>query len=70
MHNDHFSPFLPPPKISDEAALEILCFLYEFIRAFEDYYADQIHRYPTLDPLIDEDTYPDLGDEDDDGPPF
>lgn len=70
MHNDPFPLFLPPPKLSDEAALEILSFLYDFIRAFEDYYAEQIGRYPSLDPLPDEDPYPDLGDEDDDGPPF
>ena len=69
MHNE-FPLFLPPPKLSDDAALEILSFLYDLTRAFEDYYADQIGRYPSLDPLPDEDTYPDLEDEDDDGPPF
>lgn len=70
MPNDPFPLFLPPPKLSDDAALEILCFLYEFTRAFEDYYADQIDRYPSLDPLIDDDPYPTLDEEDDDGPPF
>jgi hypothetical protein len=64
-------PLVPlPTHLSEEAAVEILAFLYEFTRAFEDYYANEIGRYPDLDPFPDTDPYHELENEDDDGPPF
>lgn len=39
------SPQLPLPRLSDEAAVEILDFLHEVLTVFESRYADQIHRY-------------------------
>ena len=34
-----------PPPLSDEAATQLLDFLYELITAFENYYAPQLRRY-------------------------
>lgn len=34
-----------PPPLSDEAAGELLDWLYEFTVAFEKHYADQLRRY-------------------------
>ncbi len=34
-----------PPELSDEAASEMLDFLYGFITAFENHYATQLRRY-------------------------
>ena len=48
----------PFPSLSDEAALEIHLFLYQFLELFEARYGDQIHRhYEDLsrDSLIDSD---------------
>lgn len=44
-----------PPELSDQAASEMLDFLYELINAFENYYADQLRRYhqPTEPPEPD-----------------
>ena len=55
-----------PPEVSDEAASEILNFLYELINAFENHYANQLQRYhePNTSPQ------PDLIDFDDELPPF
>lgn len=36
---------IDPPEVSDEAASEILNFLYELVNAFEDHYANQLRRY-------------------------
>jgi hypothetical protein len=37
--------FLDPPDLSDQAASEMLNFLYEFTTAFECQYADQLRRF-------------------------
>jgi hypothetical protein len=51
-----------PPRLSDEAAAEMLDFLYELINAFENHYRDQLQRYDqTLQP-----PQPDLFDDFDD----
>lgn len=34
-----------PPMLSDEAASQLLDFLYELITAFENHYASQLRRY-------------------------
>lgn len=40
------SPMLvDPPKLSDQTVSEMLDFLYEFINAFENHYANQLRRY-------------------------
>ncbi|MBI2290554.1 MAG: hypothetical protein HYU73_09525 [Betaproteobacteria bacterium] len=39
------SLYLPKPQLSDEAAVELLDFLYELTTAFENAYSDQLHRY-------------------------
>jgi len=55
-----------PPVISDEAASEMLNFLYELINAFENHYAIQLRRYhKTNDP-----PQPDPFEFDDELPPF
>lgn len=36
---------LPKPALTDEAAVQLLDFLYEFTAAFERAYFDQLHRY-------------------------
>lgn len=33
-----------PPELSNQAACEMLDFMYEFINAFENHYADQLRR--------------------------
>ena len=55
-----------PPDVSDEAASEILNFLYELVNAVEDHYANQLRRYheTNTSPL------PDPVDFDDELPPF
>ena len=35
----------PCPRLSDEAAVEIHLFLYQFLELFEARYGDQIHRF-------------------------
>lgn len=51
--------FVDPPVLSDEAASEMLDFLYELINAFENHYDNQLRRYyessapPQPDPLND-----------------
>ncbi len=46
---------IDPPAISDEAAGEMLNFLYELINAFENHYRDQLlrHHQPTNSPQPD-----------------
>lgn len=59
--------FVEPPELSDEAASEMLDFLYELINAFENHYGNQLRRYhePTIPPQ------PDLFDDvDGELPPF
>jgi len=40
--------FVDPATLSDEAASEMLDFLYEFISAFENHYANQLRRFHEL----------------------
>lgn len=43
--NLHNAPLVPiPPELTDEAAVQVLDFLYELTRVFENYYAAQLHR--------------------------
>ena len=45
------SLWLAKPELSDEAAAQLLDFLYELLTAFENAYFDQLHRYyATLEP--------------------
>lgn len=55
-----------PPDVSDEAASEILNFLYELVNAVENHYASQLRRVhePSISPL------PSPVDFDDELPPF
>jgi hypothetical protein len=58
---------LEPPELSDEAASEMLDFLYELTNAFENHYRNQLQRYHQ--PI--EPPEPDLFDDfDDELPPF
>jgi len=45
MHEPGASLWLAKPELSDEAAAQLLDFLYEFVTAFENAYFDQLHRY-------------------------
>jgi hypothetical protein len=36
---------LAKPELSDEAAAQLLDFLYELVTGFENAYFDQLHRY-------------------------
>jgi hypothetical protein len=55
-----------PPELSDEAASEMLAFLYAFITALENHYATQLRRYHQ--PI--EPPEPDLFEDFDDEIPF
>jgi len=37
--------WLAKPELSDEAAAQLLDFLYELLTGFENAYFDQLHRY-------------------------
>ena len=39
------SLWLAKPELSDEAAAQLLDFLYELLTGFENAYFDQLHRY-------------------------
>jgi hypothetical protein len=41
--------FVDPPALSDEAADQMLDFLYDLIAAYENHYTKQLHQ-PPLDP--------------------
>ncbi len=44
--NEPYPPVIAlPDALSDEAAAQILEFLYELTQRFESYYASQLHRY-------------------------
>ena len=44
--NDPYPPVVAVPEgLSDEAAAQLLEFLYDFARVFETHYAGQLHRY-------------------------
>ena len=69
MSTDHHTPAASPlPRLSDEAAVEIHLFIYQFLELFEARYGDQIHRYYedlSRDSFIDSDIHPNPDD-----PPF
>ena len=52
-----------PPELSDQAACEILDFLYEFINAFENHYADHLRRATTSAPSQTLDLFAEFDDE-------
>jgi hypothetical protein len=54
---------IDPPKLSDEAASEMLDFLYEFITAFENHYANQLRRYHQPIEPQEPDLFEDFNDE-------
>jgi len=43
--NLHSLMLVDPPSLSDEAAGEMLDFLYELVNAFENQYRDQLQRH-------------------------
>jgi len=44
--NDPYPPVVAVPEgLSDEAAAQLLEFLYDLARVFENHYAGQLHRY-------------------------
>lgn len=45
MHVPGSSVWLAKPELSDEAAAQLLDFLYELVTGFENAYFDQLHRY-------------------------
>lgn len=49
MPQENLPLIMIPPDLSDQAASELLDFLYEFTRAFESYYFYQLRRYHTSD---------------------
>ena len=57
---------IDPPELSDQAASEMLDFLYEFISAFENHYVNQLRRHHQ--PI--EPPEPDLFEDFDDEIPF
>ena len=52
-----------PPSLSDEAASEMLDFLYELINAFENQYRDQLQRHYQTDQPPQPDLFEDFDDE-------
>ena len=45
MNNDEPPLIALPADLDDEAVAQLLDFLYEAARVFEEHYADQLHRY-------------------------
>jgi hypothetical protein len=45
MHEPGPCLWLAKPELSDEAAAQLLDFLYELVTGFENAYFDQLHRY-------------------------
>ena len=45
MHEPVPSFWLAKPELSDEAAAQVLDFLYDLLTAFENTYFDQLHRH-------------------------
>jgi len=44
--NDTYPPAVPiPDELTDQAAAQLLEFLYELARVLETHYAGQLHRY-------------------------
>ena len=65
--NLHSLMLVDPPNLSDEAASEMLDFLYELINAFENQYRDQLQRHYQINQPPQPDLFEDF---DDDLPPF
>jgi hypothetical protein len=60
--------FVDPPQLTDEAAAEVLDFLFELTNAFENQYLEQLRRHYQSNELpYPEDWIPEF---DDDLPPF
>lgn len=45
MLSDHHRRSISLPSLSDEAVVEVLDFLLDFLRLFESHYGSQIHRH-------------------------
>jgi hypothetical protein len=57
------SSLIEPPDLSDETASEILDFLYELTRAFENHYGAQLRRYYQEGDRSQPDLFEDFNDE-------
>jgi len=65
--NTHFLLLDDPPELSDQAASEMLDFLYQMVNAFENQYTQQLRRYQQSIAPPHPDTCEDC---DDESPPF
>jgi len=68
MHELGSSLWLAKPELSDEAAAQLLDFLYELVTGFENAYFDQLHRYYTTSESSAENLPPDAPQNDDNDP--
>ena len=68
MHEPAPSCCLAKPELSDEAAAQLLDFLYELATAFENAYFDQLHRYYATSESSAENLPPDEPQNDDNHP--
>lgn len=60
--NLHSLILADPPRLSDEAAVEMLDFLYELTNAFENHYRDQLQRHDQTCPPPQPDLFEDFDD--------
>jgi len=58
---------IEPPRLSDEAASQLLEFLYDILTAFENHYGHQLRRYQEPDELAQYDLF---DSDDKENPPF
>jgi hypothetical protein len=63
MNNLQSLILIDPPQLSDEAASEMLDFLYELLTAFENHYANQLRRYQQSSEPPEPDLFEDFDDE-------
>jgi hypothetical protein len=68
MHEPASSLWLAKPELSDEAAAQLLDFLYELVTGFENAYFDQLHRYYTTSESSADNLPPDEPQNDDNDP--
>lgn len=68
MHEPGSSLWLAKPELSDEAAAQLLDFLYELVTGFENAYFDQLHRYYATSESSAEKLPPDEPQNDDNDP--
>ena len=68
MHEPGSSLWLAKPELSDEAAAQLLDFLYELVTGFENAYFDQLHRYYATAESSAENLPPDQSQNDDNEP--